>query len=784
MTLTDQEYIRQLERNNNITLHSFSTLSDWDLNYENGYFIENDNIIGLRLNHLNLPNISNLIIHFPHITHLSLTNNKLNDISFLINFPNLSNLILSNNQITDITILSNLTNLTHLDLNINKLESFPILPNLKTLKSLFLNRNSISDISNISHFKYLEVLHLKYNDIESIESLSTITNLIELNLTMNKINKISSLGALTNLLNLSISQNQIDDCSIISNLKKLKRLELNHNKISNIQAIEMLEDLEYLNLWDNQKIDISPLSNLKKLTFLDLCDLGISNIDPLSKLINLTSLDIRSNEIEDISILHNLKNLRNLHLWHNRISDISVLASLKNLEVLELNGNRIKNFSPIENLTKLSELNLSECQLKDITFLQNLQALVRLNLMDNEISNLQPLSALNNLVRLNASFNRITILPEWLLNSQMENNFQGEEFLNGFNLNNNPIENVPMELLMQPKDSIDDYFKSLTDGSQPINEIKVILLGEGAAGKTSLMNYLQGKPYNKEEPQTHGINLKDCIEQAGVTMKVWDFGGQDIMHHTHQFFLTQKSVYVLVLNARENTDVEKWLKLIQVFGGDSPIIIVTNKIDENPSDHENIKYLNTKYPNLKNRYVRISCAKGIGLNDFKNLLSSTINELLHVRTLWGNSWLEVKKELEAMRDGYILKDYIHYDVYQEICDKHGVSKTHRDTLINWLHRLGVITYFPDTNLSETNVINPSWLTEAFYKIINSENVAKNFGRFNSSELEYIIDKDRYPKHKYGFLLGLMTKFELCYQIDQDRYLIEKSPNSHLILQPL
>ncbi|OFY84271.1 MAG: hypothetical protein A3F72_14720 [Bacteroidetes bacterium RIFCSPLOWO2_12_FULL_35_15] len=285
------------------------------------------------------------------------------------------------------------------------------------------------------------------------------------------------------------------------------------------------------------------------------------------------------------------------------------------------------------------------------------------------------------------------------------------------------------------------------------------------------MNYLQGKLFDENEPQTHGINLGEYTEQTGVTLKVWDFGGQDIMHHTHQFFLTQKSIYVLVLNARENSDTEKWLKLIQVFGGDSPIIIVTNKIDENPSDHENIKYLNTKYSNLNNRYVKISCKKNIGLDELKIMLTETIINLLHVRTLWGNSWLKVKQELEQMRNGESLKDYIHFDKYNEICEKHGVAKSHRDTLINWLHQLGVITYFSDTNLNETNVINPSWITEAFYAIINAEIVAKSFGRFNLNQLPFILNEEKYPKQKYGFLLGLMTKFELCYKIDDGNFLI-------------
>jgi internalin A len=61
---------------------------------------------------------------------------------------------------------------------------------------------------------------------------------------------------------------------------------------------------------------------------------------------------------------------------------------------------------------------------------------------------------------------------------------------------------------------------------------------------------------------------------------VWDFAGQEITHATHQFFLTERSVYLLVLDARSDTqdwDAEYWLRLISAFGKDSFVINAPNK---------------------------------------------------------------------------------------------------------------------------------------------------------------------------------------------------------------
>ena len=58
------------------------------------------------------------------------------------------------------------------------------------------------------------------------------------------------------------------------------------------------------------------------------------------------------------------------------------------------------------------------------------------------------------------------------------------------------------------------------------------------------------------------------------------------MHATHQFFLTQRSLYLARAQrprrVGEDADAEYWLKLIESFGGNSPVIVALNKIHEHP----------------------------------------------------------------------------------------------------------------------------------------------------------------------------------------------------------
>jgi GTPase SAR1 family protein len=61
-------------------------------------------------------------------------------------------------------------------------------------------------------------------------------------------------------------------------------------------------------------------------------------------------------------------------------------------------------------------------------------------------------------------------------------------------------------------------------------------------------------------------------------INIWDFGGQEIYHETHQFFLTERSLYVLVVdNRKEDTDFYYWLNVVELLSKKSPLLIIKNE---------------------------------------------------------------------------------------------------------------------------------------------------------------------------------------------------------------
>jgi len=223
-----------------------------------------------------------------------------------------------------------------------------------------------------------------------------------------------------------------------------------------------------------------------------------------------------------------------------------------------------------------------------------------------------------------------------------------------------------IEIVRRPSQvGVKEYLRSLKQDQYALGEVKVLFVGDGSAGKTSLIKRLTGRAFDKSESQTHGINIEKGLVKNGdqeIKLNLWDFGGQEIMHSTHQFFLSKRSLYVLVLDGRKEEDAEYWLQLTGTFGGASPVLIALNKIDENPSFDVNRKFLLDKYFSITG-FNRISCRTGEGIEVFAARLRDTVTQIGHLRTMWPLPWFRVKSHLESMTEDYIISAMIAMKVY-------------------------------------------------------------------------------------------------------------------------
>jgi hypothetical protein len=243
------------------------------------------------------------------------------------------------------------------------------------------------------------------------------------------------------------------------------------------------------------------------------------------------------------------------------------------------------------------------------------------------------------------------------------------------------------------------------------------------------------------------------------------------MHATHQFFLSRRSLYVLVLDGRRDERPEYWLRYIESFGGGSPVLVVLNKYDTNPGFDLNRPFLKKKYPFIVD-FFRTSCRTGNGIRDFRQALREELSKVPLTRNEWPESWFRAKARLEALND-----PCISYEDCEALCREAGVQgEISQKVLVDFLHDLGIVIHFTEFDLADNHVLDPKWVTEAVYKIINAPSIAERNGLFRKDDLREILryeegDTYRYQWRDHGYFIELMRKFELCYELEDGEVLI-------------
>ena len=360
--------------------------------------------------------------------------------------------------------------------------------------------------------------------------------------------------------------------------------------------------------------------------------------------------------------------------------------------------------------------------------------------------------------------------------------------LQGLYLHDNSALGLPAELLgpalgtvvhgnatpANPADIIDYYFRSRTE-ARPLNEAKLILVGFGEVGKTSLVNRLVHNSFTPGEAKTEGIGITQWpIRLNGtedIRLHIWDFGGQEIMHATHRFFLSQRSVYLLVLNGRggrQQADAAYWLNLIASYAPDSPVIIVRNKIREDPCPLDRTA-LRRDFPAIC-AVIDTDCADATGIDDLAAAIRRETDALPELRSRFPAAWFAIKGRLSAMPE-----NFLSFADYRALCASNGeTDPAAQESLAFVLHCLCIVlNYRDDPRLHDTNVLNPHWVTEGVYGILNHPGVTAERAELHVADLRSMLDPTRFPPERHDFLLQLMRRFELAVPFPEqpDLYLV-------------
>lgn len=435
----------------------------------------------------------------------------------------------------------------------------------------------------------------------------------------------------------------------------------------------------------------------------------------------------------------------------------------------------------VRSMRDVEILDLADNQIEELpNWIGELTSLRGLSLINNRLRTLPPeIGSLKNLDFLLLQGNRLESLPRTLRRTPVHY----------LTLAGNAGLGMPDSILdvRIAKQIFSYYFGSLGKRGEPLLELKLLLVGRGGAGKTTLVKQLAGEKPDEHEPETHSISIRELMLDCGrgmVRARTWDFGGQEILHATHQFFLTERSLYLLVLEPRSGLaqrDAEYWLKLIETQGGSSPVIVALNRSHDRPWHVDEVK-LRRKFPFIVG-FVATDALHGDGVAQLRRTITSTVEK--GVKDVWlpfPKRWRMIKDAVGGMRDNFLT-----YRRYVNLCKRLGENRPEAQAdLAVILHRLGLALYFGnDPRLYDTRVLNPGWVTGGVYAVIRSSWVAEHNAQLsvndmprvlNEAEGENVIKVSDYPPKTHGFILDLMRAFQLCYASEEEedrpaRYLV-------------
>ena len=756
----------------------------------------------LDLSGLGLSKVLDSLGNLTALTELNLSGNQLTALpNSLGNLTALTKLNLDGNQLTALPdSLGSLSALTELSLSGNQLAALPEwLGNLTALTELYLYNNQLTALpDSVGNLRALTTLNLDGNQLTALpDSLGNLRALTELYLSGNQLVALpDSVGNLRALTTLYLDGNQLVALpDSVGNLRALTTLYLDSNQLATLpDSLGNLRALTELYLSGNQLIALSEwLGDLRALTTLYLSGNQLATLpDSVGDLRALTALGLSGNQLTalpewlgDLRVLTTLSlnnnqltalpdslgdlhALTELYLYNNKLAALpDSVGNLRVLTTLKLDSNQLTALpDSLGDLRDLTTLDLSGNQLTVLPgWLGNLTALTTLNLNNNQLTALpDSLGNLRDLTTLNLSGNQLTAPPDWLA-----------ELEAGASLTENPLAPELLAAYREGWGELRSLLRLLKTDGVIIREAKLVLVGEGKVGKSSLLASMRDDPWIPDRETTHGIEIKPLTvhdsDGTAITLNGWDFGGQPDYRPTHQLFFSAPAVYLVIWNPRlgpEVSFVEYWIEQIKHRAGDSARvhIVATHAGPGERGAWIDEAGIRQRFGDMIVRFHHVDSQTKLGIPELMTAIADTAAAIPHAQRLYPGAWLRLRTTLQDSN-----KPYLSYANYLQIATNEGLSSTSARSLAVNANALGHwIFYSDDPALADLVVLKPDWLSTAISFVLEDREARASGGLLAHRRLTHLWydparpAEQRYPPSVHPILLQLMEKFDISYRV--------------------
>ncbi|MBQ0992339.1 hypothetical protein KBX08_19890 [Micromonospora sp. H61] len=624
------------------------------------------------------------------------------------------------------------------------------------LSSLGLTAGDLAELlRDIPAFADVTSLNLAQNNLDTLpDAVAAWTSLTTLRLDVNRLTALpDAVAAWTSLTELDLSENRLSALpDAVAAWTALTELDLGENRLTALpDAVGTWRGLTLLSAYRNQLSALpDAVAAWTALTQLNLGGNQLSALpDAVAAWTALTQLDMDYNELTALpSASAAWAHLDVLYLDGNQLTTLpDAIAAWTALTALYLDGNQLTTLpDAIAAWTALTELYLDRNQLKTLPdAIAAWTALAELHLDNNQLTTLP--DAIGRLTELQVLVVQGNPLPPEVLAAEVE----GTKALLAF------LRDVA------------------TDGIS-ISEAKLLFVGAGEAGKSSLLGALRGEPW-QDRYQTQGMEIKPLVvSHAGheITLNGWDFGGQQAYQPAHQLFFSAPAVYVVVWKPRPGVAagmVESWIAMIAHRAPDARVLVVASHGGPSSrADAIDEAHLKQRFGNLIVGFHEVdSAVPDDRLEALREAIAMTAGTLPHVHRNYPANW---QRTIEAVTAGG--QQAVDYRSYEAVAAAQGLNDFQARTLASNAHHLGKWIYYADDDaLAAFVILQPDWLNVAIAAVLDSRDAVDALGLVSHRMLGSLWsaaqapDSTLYTREQQRLFLALMGRFELTYQVSLD-----------------
>lgn len=528
--------------------------------------------------------------------------------------------------------------------------------------------------------------------------------------------------------------------------RKICALSLSDSAVEAIVFDESASALEHLYLNDNKALREArfnvPLPLLRRL-YLSRC--ALSNLELPEGFAALEQLYVSGNKLGSLRLRPDCPNLKLLDATNNQLTEFALPAGFEALSYVFLNDNPLESMAFSAALPVLNTIHLDNCRIRYLP--KALKELI--------IAPASPLEALY------LGGNAPKDIPKVFLGS-------GDIYSR-----QNCLEEARI------------WFRELKDFDAEQNKVvKLMLTGNGNAGKSTLLCALQHGACAHDHRTTHGIQI-ETVDKPGIVYNVWDFGGQEVYHGTHRLFLESEALQVILFDPETETlaragkrdkdranseqvrhhPIEYWHGTTRALSPGSRFFIAQNKKDDFPGEDRRIRDFAEEEGA---KFLHLCAKNGENVDELEFYLKKAAPALPDFDMWMPRSWLKVRQFFidNAANEKTSVK-LIEEDAFYERCRESGVSEQSAPLLLQYLHHNGFLYRHP--NLKGQIIADQRWALCAIYKPLERDTEHyREFryyqGKIRADRLFQVFGDAYTPEHKWLFL-QFMESCGLCFRMN-------------------